>query len=70
MLSEKNKEISLLGDFNTDLLKYKKGHNTVDFLDQMYSISLVPHITSTRIISENTMSENTVTPISDYLAQF
>ena len=46
LLSEKNKEIALLGDFNIDLLKYEKDHNTADFLDQMYSASFVPHITS------------------------
>ena len=85
LLSEKNKEIVLLGDFNIDLLKYEKDHNTADFLDQMYSASLVPHITSpTRItshsrtlidnifstaISENAISGNIVTSISDHLAQ-
>ena len=54
LLSEKNKEFDLLGDYNTDLLKYEKDHNAADFLDQMYSISLVPHITSpTRIISRS-----------------
>ena len=46
LLSEKNKEIVLLGDFNIDLLNYEKDHNTVDFLDQLYSTSLLPHITS------------------------
>ena len=46
LLSEKIKEIVLLGDFNIDLLKYEKDHNTEDFLDQKYSTSLVPHITS------------------------
>ena len=86
LLSEKNKEIALMGDFNIDLLKYEKDHNTADFLDQMYSASLVPHITSpTRItshsrtlidnifsmdISENAISGNNVTTISDHLAQF
>ena len=34
LLSEKNKEIVVLGDFNIDLLKYEKYHNTADFLDQ------------------------------------
>ena len=54
LVSEKNKEIVLLGDFNTDLLKYKKDHNTVDFLDQFSSTSLVPHITSpTQITSHS-----------------
>ena len=36
LLSEKKKEIALLGDFNIDLLKYEKYHNTADVLDQMY----------------------------------
>ena len=86
LLSEKNKEIVLLGDFNIDLLKYRKDHNAADFLDQMYSTSLVPQITSpTRITShsrtltdnifstvtsENAMSGNIVTSISDHLTQF
>ena len=35
LLSEKIKEIVLLGDFNIDLLKYEKDHSTADFLDQM-----------------------------------
>ena len=75
-----------MGDFNNDLLKYKKDRNTTDFLDQMYSTSLVPHVTPpTRItshsrtlidnifsmdISENEISRNIVTSISDHLAQF
>ena len=86
LLSEKNKEIVSLGDFNINLLKYEKEHNTADFLDQMYSTSLVPRITSpTRItshsrtliynifstdISENALSKNIITSISDHLAKF
>ena len=46
LLLEKNKEIVLLIDFNNDLLKYEKDHNIADFLDQMYSTSLGPHIAS------------------------
>ena len=46
LLSEKNKEIVLLGGFNINLLKYEKDHNTADFLDQMYSASLVSYLTS------------------------
>ena len=46
LLSEKNKEIVLLDDFNIDLLKCEKDHYAADFLDQMYSTSLVPHMTS------------------------
>ena len=34
LLSEKNEEIVLMVDFNVDLLKYEKDHNTADFLDQ------------------------------------
>ena len=37
LLSEKSKEIVLLGDFNIDLPKYEKDHNIADFLDQTYS---------------------------------
>ena len=86
VLSEKNQEIVLLGDFNIDLLKYERDHYTADFLDQTYSASLVPHITSpTRITSqsrtlldnifstdtsENAISGNIVTSISNHLAQF
>ena len=52
LLAEKNKEIVLLGDLSINLLKYEKDHNSADFLDQIYSTSLVPHITSpTRITS-------------------
>ena len=35
-----------MGDFNVDLLKYKNDSNTVDFLDLVYSSSLVPQITT------------------------
>ena len=86
LLSEKNKEIILLDDFNIDLPKYQKDHNTADVLDQIYTTFLVPHITSpTRIISgsrtlidnifsteisENAVSGIIVTSISDHLAQY
>ena len=75
-----------MGDFNTNLLKYEKDHNAADFLDQMYSTSLVPQtISPTRItsrsrtlidnifstdISENAISGDIITSISDHLAQF
>ena len=86
LLPEKSKEIVLLGDFNIDLLKYEKDRNITDFLDQMYSTSLVPHITSppgitshsttlidnifSTNISENAISRNIVISISDHLAKF
>ena len=73
---------------NIDIPNYNIEHcpTEADFLDQMYSASLAPHITSpTRItshsrtlidnifstdISENAISGNIVTSISDHLAQF
>ena len=36
----------LMGDFNADLLKYEDDANTADFLDKIYSTSLIPQITS------------------------
>ena len=74
-----------MGDFNVDLLKYEDDANTADFLDKIYSTSLIPQITSpTRITprsktlidnifstdaSVETLSGNIVTNISDHLAQ-
>ena len=85
-LLEKNKEIILMGDFNINLLRYNEDHNSTDFLDQIYSCSLIPRITSpTRvtprsktlidnIFSTDTANEviagNILTTLSDHLAQF
>ena len=53
LLRGKNKDIVLMGDFNVDLFKYEDDTNTADFLDKIYSTSLIPQITSpTRITSE------------------
>ena len=86
LLLEKNKEIILMGDFNINLLRYYEDHNSTDFLDQIYSCSLIPRITSpTRltprsktlidnIFSTDTANEvitgNILTTLSDHLAQF
>ena len=86
LLREKNKDIVLMGDFNVDLLKYENNTYTADFLDKIYSTSLIPQITSpTRITprsetlidnifttdaNEETLSDNIITNISDHLAQF
>ena len=40
-----------MGDFNVDLLKYKNDSNTADFLDLVYSSSLVPQITTPTLLS-------------------
>ena len=83
---EKNKEIILMGDFNVNLLRYNEDHNSTDFLDQIYSPSFIPRITSpTRLTTRSkTLIDNiflTDTPneviagnilatLSDHLAQF
>ena len=86
LLCEKDKDIVLMGDFNVDSLKYENDVNTADFLDKIYSTSVIPQITSpTRITprsktlidnifstdaNADTLSRNIVTNISDHLAQF
>ena len=54
LLSEKNKEVFLLGDFTIDLLKYEKDHNAADFLDQMYSTSFPVGIYLLKVNYRNT----------------
>ena len=44
ILSNKNKTVVLLGDFNEDILKYKKHSNISEFLDIMYPNLLLQHI--------------------------
>ena len=46
LLLEKNKEITLMGDFNINLLRNNKDHNSTNFQDQIYICSLIPRITS------------------------
>ena len=86
LLLEKNKEVILIGDFNINLLRYNEDHNSTDFLDQIYSCSLIPRITSStrltprlktlidNIFSTDTTNEviawNILTALSDHLAQF
>ena len=45
-LSNENKKVVLLGDFNADFLKYDNDSNISDFLDAMYSNSFLPNIAS------------------------
>ena len=72
-----------MSDFNVDLLKYEDDTNTVVFLDKIYSTFLIPQIPSPTKITQlktidifvtdpnaETLSRNTVTNISDHLAQF
>lgn len=43
-ISFENKDILLLGDFNINLLNYDKHLLTTEFLDLMYSNTLIPKI--------------------------
>ena len=86
LLREKNKDIVLISDFNVDLLKCEDNADAADFLDKIYSTSLIPQITSpTRIKARSktlidnifstdanaeTFSGNIVINISDHFAQF
>ena len=52
LLSQKNKEIVLMGDFNIDLLKYEKDHNSIfprpnilNLVSTSYNISYLYHFT-------------------------
>ena len=44
-LSYERKNMTLLGDFNIDLLHYEKDFQTRNFLEKMYLNSLAPKIT-------------------------
>ena len=84
--SKENKKVVLMGDFNIDILKYDIDTNASNFLDIMYSNSLLPYITgpsrnkpasSSLIdnifyngIDEDIMAGNILTSISDHLSQF
>ena len=79
LFGEKSKNAILMGDFKVDFLKYKNDSNTADFLDLVYSYSLVPKITTPTCFSPRsktlidnvfTISGYTLTTISDHLAQF
>ena len=75
-----------MGDFNLDLLKYTTDTSTAQFLDEMYSSSLLPEITSptristkSRTVIDNIFSTDSpeepilgkiITSISNHLAQF
>ena len=85
-ISHEKKDILIMGDFNINLLNYNHENQTTNFLDTMYSYSLLPFITSpTRITStskttidnifynkpiENILAGNISSLISDHLIQF
>ena len=74
-----------MGDFKINLLRYNEDHNSTDFLDQIYSCSLIPCITSPKCLTpqsktliDNIFSTDTANEVitgnilmtSDHLAQF
>ena len=89
LLSNISKEIKqkvLMGDFNIDLLNYTSDNKVAEFLDAMYSSSLLPLITHptrisktsqtlidnifSTIISDESKTGNITTVISDHFCQF
>ena len=89
LLSNISKEIKqkvLMGDFNIDLLNYTSDNKVAEFLDKMYSSSLLPLITHptrisktsqtlsdnifSTIISDESKTGNITTVISDHFCQF
>ena len=85
-LSFENKNITLLGDFNINLLNYDTDNYSAEFLDIITSNSLLPTITKPTRITPNSktlidnilinetfddiISGNITTTISDHMAQF
>ena len=85
LLLEKNIETILMGDFNINLLRYNENHNSTDFMNQIYSCSLKPCITSlTRLTPQSktlidnifltdtaneVIAGNILTTLSDHFAQ-
>ena len=85
-LINENKEVILLGDFNTDFLKCDSNKNVSDFVDIIYSINLLPNIFSpTRwtsrsqtlidnilgsAVNDGCIADNLISLISDHHAKF
>ena len=85
-LSNENKDIMIMGDFNINLITYNDDKNTGNFLDTMFSQSFLPYITTLTRITRNTktliddiyynkplnnfISGNLSSIISDHFIQF
>ena len=85
-LSNENKDIMIMGDFNINLITYNDDKNTGNFLDTMFSQSFLPYITTPTRITRNTktlidniyynkplnniISGNLSSIISDHIIQF
>ena len=53
-LSNENKDIMIMGDFNINLMNYNDDKNTGNFLDTVFSQSFLPYITAPTRITRNT----------------
>ena len=53
-LSNENKDIMIMGDFNVNLISCKDDKNTSSFLDVMLSHSFLPFITTPTRTTKNT----------------
>ena len=52
-LSNGNKDIMIMGDFNINLIHYNDDKNIGNFLDTMFSQSFLPYITTPTRITRN-----------------
>ena len=85
-LSNENKDVMIMGDYNINLINYNDDKNNGSFLDTMFSQSFLPYITTPTRITRNTkplidsiyynkplhniISGNLSSIISDHLIQF
>ena len=85
-ISFEKKIIALLGDFNANLMHYDLDRDVSDFLDLMYSNTLLPQITTPSCITSKSatlidsmfvneydptfLSRNLTISLSDHLAQY
>ena len=85
-ISFEKKIIALLGDFNANLMHYDLDRDVSDFLDLMYSNTLLPQITTPSCITSKSatlidnifvneydptfLSGNLTISLSDHLTQF
>ena len=59
-LSNENKDIMIMHDFNVNLINCNDGKNTSNFLDAMLSQSFLPFITTSIRITRNTKTLLTI----------
>ena len=60
-LSNENKDIMIMGDFNINLINYNDDKNTGNFLDTMFSQYFLPYITALEL--QETLKHLSITSI-------